>query len=87
MQAFAQQRKPYTKQKDSLHWEKIFENDATNKGLISKIQKQLIQLNNDKTQRIQLKNGQNKRNISPQKTYRCSTLLAIREKQIKTTMK
>ena len=39
-------------------WEEIFANEATDKGLISKICKQLIQLNKIKHQTTQSKNAQ-----------------------------
>ena len=53
------------------NWEKIFANDSTDKGLISKIYK-LIKLNN-KEQTTQVKNAHNTYiDISPKKTCRWS---------------
>ena len=67
-------RKGNTKVKGQpSEWEKIIANETTDKGLISKIYKQLIQLNTRKTNNPIKKWEKDLTDISTKKTYRWLT--------------
>ena len=93
LQAFIQDRKTDKMKIQLMDSEKISANDVTDKGLTSKMYKELIQLNTKQANGQKVRSSRwtllSKENIQMADRHmkRCSPLLIIREMQIKTTMR
>ena len=87
-------RDKFSQKRQSTDWEKIFANDVTSKGLVSKTYKQIIMFNSIKTNNLLKKwaadlnkyFSKGDKQMAKRDMKRCSSSLFIRDMQIKTAM-